>query len=128
MVLHHRPRVFLLTLGLVAASPLVGAQVSTTPLEQRSEAPRPASPAGRQTGVVTLDRDDGQQIIIQSYEPRQVASAQYRIDFEALDTDGDGHISRAEARAHPTLDTEFAAIDVNRDGRLSREELAGWVR
>ena len=45
-----------------------------------------------------------------------------------LDTDGDGHISRAEARAHPTLDAEFAAIDVNRDGRLSREELAGWLR
>ena len=128
MVLHHRPRVFLLTLGLVAASPLVGAQVSTTPLEQRSEAPRPASQAGRQTGVVTLDRDDGQQIIIQSYEPRQVASAQYRIDFEALDTDGHGHISRAEARANPTLTAEFRAVDNNGDGVLDAGELKGWMR
>ena len=128
MVLRVRPRTVALSLGLALASPLVAAQVSTTPIESHRDLPRPASQAGRQTGVVTLDREDGQQIIVQSYEPRQMASDQYRIDFAALDSDGDGHISRAEARAHPTLAAEFNAIDVNRDGRLSREELAGWLR
>lgn len=128
MVLHRRPCAAVLTLGLALASSIVAAQVSTTPLEIRSDAPQVSTQSGRQTGVVTFERDDGQQIIVQSYEPRQVASDRYRIEFEALDADADGRISRAEARAHPALDAEFNAIDVNRDGHLSREELAGWLR
>lgn len=114
-------------LTLASASPAL-AQVTTAPLQQADAQPELSSQSGRQTGVVTMDRDDGRQIIIRSYEPRSAAGAQYRIEFAALDVDGDGYVSRAEARAHPALDAEFSAIDSNRDGRLSREELAGWLR
>lgn len=119
-----------LAIGLLAVSvvsPTV-AQVSTSALQPADAQPALSSQSGRQTGVVTMDRDDGSQVIVRSYEPRSVEGTRYRIDFAALDGDGDGYISRPEARAHPTLDAEFNAIDSNRDGRLSREELAGWLR
>ncbi|VXB39955.1 conserved exported hypothetical protein [Luteimonas sp. 9C] len=110
-----------------AASPASG-QVTTTPLQHVNAQPEVSSQAGRQTGVVTMDHDDGHQVIVRSYEPRSAQSAQYRIDFTALDADGDGYVDRTEAKAHSALDAEFNAIDSNRDGRLSREELAGWLR
>ena len=111
----------------LAAAPAF-AQVTTSPLQQADAQPSVSSQSGRQTGVVTMDRDDGRQVIVRSYEPRSAQADQYRVDFAALDVDGDGYISRAEAKPHPTLDAEFNAIDSNRDGRLSREELAGWLR
>ena len=115
-------------LALATALPPAAAQVTTSPLQQVDAQPRVSSQSGRQTGVITMDRDDGRQIIIRSYEPRSTLGDQYRVDFVALDVDGDGYISRAEAKAHPALDAEFNAIDSNRDARLSREELAGWLR
>ncbi len=111
----------------LAAAPAF-AQVTTSPLQQADAQPSVSSQSGRQTGVVTMDRDDGRQVIVRSYEPRSGQADQYRVDFAALDVNGDGYISRAEAKPHPTLDAEFNAIDSNRDGRLSREELAGWLR
>ena len=128
MTLRQRLSAAAVPFALVLAAPSAWAQVTTTALDTGVEPPTIASQSGRQTGVATYDQASGQQVIVRSYEPRSVTGDQYRIDFEALDTDGDGVISRAEARAHPTLDAEFNAIDVNRDGRLSREELAGWLR
>ena len=113
---------------LAAIAMPAAAQVTTSPLQQVDSPPSLSSQSGRQTGVLTVDRDDGQQIIIRSYEPRSAQTDAYRVDFAALDVDGDGYISRSEAKAHPALDAEFNAIDSNRDGRLSREELAGWLR
>lgn len=115
-------------LMLALATPAAAAaQVSTRALPGAADTPTAAAHPGRQTGLATYDRD-GRQVIVRSYEPAAVLSEQYRIDFVALDVDGDGHISRAEAAAHATLAAEFNAIDANRDGRLSRSELGGWIR
>jgi Ca2+-binding EF-hand superfamily protein len=54
------------------------------------------------------------------------AHAQGGGKLEALDTNHDGMLSRAEAQAHPHLSQHFDAIDANRDGILSRDELMAW--
>ena len=62
-------------------------------------------------------------------EYRRVSvQGEYRIDFDALDANGDGYLSRTEVADHPTLSAEFRAVDADNDGRLSREELSGWIR
>ena len=42
--------------------------------------------------------------------------------FKALDIDGDGVISKAEAAGNATLITRFDRADRNRDGKLNRKE------
>ena len=44
--------------------------------------------------------------------------------FKAIDTNGDGQISRDEAKGHAWLEKNFDQIDTNHDGQLSKEELA----
>ena len=49
--------------------------------------------------------------------------------FAAADADGSGALSRAEMqRALPRLAPEFDAIDRNRDGSVSREELTAHLQ
>ena len=44
--------------------------------------------------------------------------------FKKVDVDGDGTISRDEARAHaPRMAEHFDAIDTDHDGTISRDEL-----
>ena len=45
--------------------------------------------------------------------------------FRTLDMDGDGYVSRLEARRGTNVERQFDKLDTNRDGRLSREELKG---
>lgn len=65
-------------------------------------------------------------VIVRSIQPSSVVGS-YRIDFQAMDTDGDGSISRAEAQANPALADEFDALDTRHSGHLTREQLAGWL-
>jgi Ca2+-binding EF-hand superfamily protein len=44
----------------------------------------------------------------------------------SLDTNGDGSISRDEAKTAPRLAEKFDAIDANKDGTLTRDELVAW--
>ena len=43
-----------------------------------------------------------------------------------MDTNGDGLISRDEAKNSPVLSQNFDAIDANKDGSLSRDEMHAW--
>ncbi|MCD9031124.1 EF-hand domain-containing protein [Luteimonas sp. Y-2-2-4F] len=107
---------------------VAAAQVQTQPLPPAGTAPERASAQTAQTGIVTFGDPGEQQVIVRSYEPDGAAGDAYRISFEALDTDGDGVISRSEAAAHPRLSHEFRGVDADGDGRLTREELRGWIR
>ncbi|ATD66256.1 MULTISPECIES: hypothetical protein [Luteimonas] len=66
--------------------------------------------------MVTTQDEDGRQIIVRSREPRPVDGSRYRADVSALDTDGYGCITCAEASAYPTLAAELNAPSSRRDG------------
>ncbi|HSR66233.1 MAG TPA: hypothetical protein VLM17_11605 [Xanthomonadaceae bacterium] len=51
----------------------------------------------------------------------------YHIDFDAMDGNHDGNLSRKEAGSNATLMREFRAVDHNRNGKLSKDELKGWM-
>lgn len=120
-------RTTVLSLLLACAAGNATAQVQTEPLEAPAQTPE-AAPYARQTGSTSFQLPNGQLVTIRSFEPDTTLPDAYRISFEALDLDGDGYISRAEAAAHETLRTEFGGIDTDGDGRLSRQELSGWIR
>lgn len=65
-------------------------------------------------------------VTVRSIQPDNVIG-NYRIDFAALDLDGDGLISLEEAQANPALADEFKALDTLRRGQLDRQQLAGWL-
>jgi len=48
--------------------------------------------------------------------------------FKALDTNGDGRISRAEAQAAPALAAHFDQIDANKDGEITPKEFRAYHR
>ncbi|PPU94179.1 EF-hand domain-containing protein [Xanthomonas albilineans] len=65
-------------------------------------------------------------VTVRTIQPERVAG-NYHIDFDVLDSDHDGYISRSEAQANPALADEFDALDTSHSGRLSRAQLAGWL-
>ncbi|MGB3393726.1 MAG: EF-hand domain-containing protein [Stenotrophomonas sp.] len=104
------------------------AQAVSTPLTQAPVVVR-AQPlaSGAVTHQVQLPAEPGQAaVVVRSIQPDSVIG-NYRIDFDLLDVDGDGFISRDEARANPALADEFDSLDSARHGKLAREQLAGWL-
>lgn len=96
--------------------------------DQAAQSPPPATPpaqSGERTRVLRGQGD--REVRVREHPPGSVVGA-YSVDFDDLDGNGDGHLSRDEARANATLEAEFDGVDRNADGRLSREELAGWSR
>ncbi len=84
--------------------------------------------SGEVTHQVRLEVAHGEApVTVRTVQPDNVAG-NYRIDFDALDSDHDGYISRSEAQASPVLADEFDSLDPQRRGRLSREQLAGWLK
>lgn len=100
----------------------------TPPTEDpAAQSPPPATPPAQSEAEHVLQGEDGQEVRLTEHPPDSVVG-DYAVDFDALDTDGDGHISRSEARANPTLHAEFDGVDRDGDGLLSRQELADWIR
>ena len=56
----------------------------------------------------------------------QAASAAGHHGLRSLDLDGDHMLSRGEIQSRKHLARQFDAIDTNRDGELSRDELRAW--
>ena len=46
--------------------------------------------------------------------------------MKKIDANGDGLISRDEAKGHKGLEKRFDAIDANKDGQLSKDELKAY--
>ena len=121
---------------LLAAIATAPAPAQTAPRDGAVTAPLPVAPApvraqplasGAVTHQVRLPGEPGQAtVIVRSIQPDSVAG-NYRIDFQALDVDGDGFISREEAQANPALADEFNSLDRRHRGKLDRTDLAGWL-
>ena len=58
---------------------------------------------------------------------RRVAE-RYVALFQSLDLDGDGRVSRAEARADLNFGPRFDDMDINRDGIVTAAELQRFIQ
>ncbi|MHA6894370.1 EF-hand domain-containing protein [Ralstonia pseudosolanacearum] len=58
--------------------------------------------------------------------PSATAPNHHGSGFKKLDTNGDGMVSRDEAKGHRWLEDHFDEIDTNHDGQISKDELAAW--
>ena len=115
-----------LSLALISISGAALSQATTLPLPVPEHTPASA-PMQRQTGMKVIHGSHDERTIVRGFEPDSIVG-DYRIDFVALDLDGNELIDRSEAKAQPTLDAEFRAVDSNNDGLLDRAELSGWMR
>jgi len=105
-------------------APAVSVPLTDVPVHVREQ----SLSTGKVTHATQVQTVPGQaEVTVRSIQPDSVIG-NYRIDFAALDVDGDGFISREEAQANPALADEFNALDTARRGKLSREQLAGWLR
>lgn len=59
--------------------------------------------------------------------PGNSISPNYHVDFDAMDSNHDGNISRAEAKGNPDLMREWRVVDTNHNGRLTKVEMKGWL-
>jgi hypothetical protein len=59
----------------------------------------------------------------QGAQGAQGGAAQKGVTFESLDTDGDGRISKTEAAANTTVNSQFTRYDQNGNGFIEREEV-----
>ena len=50
------------------------------------------------------------------------------VDYTKLDKNGDGNISKDEAKADPSLSAKFDALDTDKSGSLSTTELAAKMK
>ena len=86
---------------------------AATGADRETGADRNANPSG------SMDRDRA------SGGEHSASGRSASRDFERLDKNHDGYISRDEAKDASELNTRFTELDANNDGKLSREEYNG---
>jgi hypothetical protein len=99
--------------------------IPATPPAVPADPAIPSPPATPATGASIRDAA-GNPVIVVSRPPVPMQE-DLQAEFAALDTNGDGAVSRAEARVDKYLVRAFAALDTNRDNRLQFEELRRWL-
>jgi len=115
----------LLALATGTAMAAKGPPATTLPLPPPAATPAD-QPLQRQTGMAVIEGAHGERTIIRSLEPHSLVGGD-RLDFNLLDSSGDGVVDRAEAAADRDLKIRFDSVDGNRDGVLDRDELADWI-
>lgn len=103
-----------------AASPAAG----TKQQEERTGAhSQPNTPGTSATDVSKEAKSDKPQASAPASSGQASASTGNKDEqFKALDVDGDGQVSKAEAAGHADVVTGFDRADRNKDGKLSRAE------
>jgi hypothetical protein len=98
-----------------------------TPTQTTTSAPieTPTTEAPVTGNAVTQDAAGGT-VFVTSQQPSPPPH-DYRAEFNALDSDGDGSVSRSEASADKYLARAFAAYDSDRNDVLSFEEARLWL-
>ena len=108
----------LLTLSLVSLA-LAGSVHAQT-------VPATTPPAASTTGSTALQDPQGNTVTITSHHPTPPAR-DHRAQFDVIDGDRDGVVSRREATVDKYLVRAFATLDGDRDGRLAYEEMLRWL-
>ena len=115
---------FLLLLGSIGV-----ALAQDTPTQATTNAqtePPPATSDAPVTGNAVTRDAAGHPVFVTSQQPTPPPH-DYRAEFHALDSDGDGSLTRSEASADKYLVRTFATYDSDRDDRLSFEEARRWL-
>ena len=111
--------------GAVADAAAAGAQFATrVGVAAASTPPQvvvPASPASTRPAVAAQGH------VTFSDQPGNSISPNYSIDFDAMDANDDGVITRAEGRGNADLMREFHVVDMDHNRRLTRVELKDWI-
>src|SRR5690606_15028032 len=98
--------------GSLARQAAMDAQAAAETARVATSAP----PAPAPMVATPMDTRPSEPQVTFTSSPSNSVVGDYRIDMATLDTNGDGRLSRAEARANATLSAEFAAVDANNDG------------
>ena len=80
-------------------------------------------PAQQPAGLPAATVPAQQPVTITSSQPNSTLAN--KVDFDSLDGNRDGMLSRREAAPNTELTNSFAAIDADHNGQISKRELAG---
>ena len=115
--------------GNAAAADMSSGSTTTTTTTQSdtgtaASAPATAGSMAAGTSAATGTSATGASV---TSSPGNSIVGDYHIDFDTMDSNHDGNLSRKEAGSNATLMREFRAVDHDRNGRLSKQELEGWM-
>lgn len=117
------------TLSIALALALPAAAATTGTVAGAGEDPQSVVKDGEHGTVPTTTRSVAPEpLVTVSSNPPDTVVGDYRIDFNALDQDGDQRLGRTEVASNATLTAEFDAVDRDRDGWLDSNEVHGWKR
>ena len=109
-----------------------GTQLAEKSLVPAKPQPRPEGAAERQvqTGPRVPERPPRERTDRPGDDNPEIGQwrRQSAQEFRGADTDGDGYLSRDEARHFPYIAKEFERVDADGDGRVSLQEFIGLRR